>query len=164
MSSDSLKQPAIHELQLTEAETATTLRQHGNELYKQGEFRGATETYLKAAGLSLSTDPLPSSNLSAVYFEIGLYTKCLEAARTALEKCSDHDDALKKRLRARCAQAILQLSYRGSNLIEIDYEEVFTDPTFIAARSRLSTRQKFSDSAKAWRSIIRSISSFKPCL
>ncbi|KAI1480574.1 hypothetical protein F4774DRAFT_424825 [Daldinia eschscholtzii] len=86
-------------------------RERGNVLYRKGRFNDASKEYLKAAAMAPS-DPSPLSNLSAVSFETGKYTECIEFATKALSllKAGPANDTLKQKLLMRQAKAYLHLS------------------------------------------------------
>jgi hypothetical protein len=55
------------------------------------------------------TDPVPPRNLSAVYYELGAYTKCITTAKQAIsllgDNISSQDQAQVEKLQARISKA-----------------------------------------------------------
>lgn len=78
---------------------ATRLREEGNELHKLGKLSAAATKYEKASTAADGTNPLPSSNLSAVLFEMGIHLESIHAANKALERGQYLDERVQQRLR-----------------------------------------------------------------
>ncbi|MCJ1359253.1 MAG: hypothetical protein MMC33_009254, partial [Icmadophila ericetorum] len=83
---------------------AAAICEEGNAFYKAGEI-------MKDASALSPDDPSPFSNLSAVYYELGQYEKCIVAAQKALELSGDGEKrmVLVYRLSPRLTNANLHL-------------------------------------------------------
>ncbi|KAI1803815.1 hypothetical protein F4811DRAFT_553468 [Daldinia bambusicola] len=92
-------------------QASTQARERGNDFYRKGQFDEALKEYQKAATLAPS-DPSPLSNLSAVSFETGKYTECIDSSTKALNllPTGPAHDTLKQKLLFRQAKAHLHLS------------------------------------------------------
>ncbi|KAI0658112.1 hypothetical protein C8Q70DRAFT_201642 [Cubamyces menziesii] len=95
---------------MANAKTAESLKQKGNEEFKGGNFRSASELYAKAEKAN-SKDPVYPSNLSAALYEIGDYLACASAILRSWKLLQDQSESAPKpdliiRLSTRLAKAL----------------------------------------------------------
>ncbi|KAF2423074.1 hypothetical protein EJ08DRAFT_701344 [Tothia fuscella] len=116
---------------------AEELRLKGNTLYKEGKLPQAKNAYLKCMKLDPS-DPSPVSNISAVRFEMGDYTRSIKYANDALGllkvQANSENDKKISRLEQRIAKSsIFRKTSFGDQLESL----VLKDPDEFHATSKL---------------------------
>lgn len=143
-----------------------SLRKRGNDLYQAGNFLEAIKLYEKAANKPESVDdPKPWSNLSAAYYESGKYEDSCEAARTALSKGENNENAFQQKLVARLAKARAHMIAQGcSDGSAVDVQTSPESSVFEIATYRILRLQQSSGKSSTWERIIDNISCFKPRL
>ncbi|KAJ0375722.1 hypothetical protein COL26b_006044 [Colletotrichum chrysophilum] len=84
---------------------SSAARERGNGFYRKGQFTEAEKAYREAAALA-PEDPAPWSNISAIKFEQGDYTSCLQNLEKALSLSSSEakDEPKKQKLYTRMAK------------------------------------------------------------
>ncbi|KAI8277373.1 hypothetical protein K4K56_000728 [Colletotrichum sp. SAR 10_98] len=89
---------------------SSAARERGNGYYRKGQFTEAEKAYREAAALA-PEDPAPWSNISAIKFEQGDYTSCLQNLEKALSlSLSDaKDEPKKQKLYTRMAKCHMHL-------------------------------------------------------
>ncbi|KAI0329760.1 hypothetical protein GY45DRAFT_1279063 [Cubamyces sp. BRFM 1775] len=93
---------------MANAKTAESLKQKGNEEFKAGNFRSASELYAKAEKAN-AKDPVYPSNLSAALYETGDYLACAAAILRSWKLLQDQPEPksdLIIRLSTRLAKAL----------------------------------------------------------
>jgi tetratricopeptide (TPR) repeat protein len=144
---------------------AEALRQEGNALYKQGQFKAAAVKYREATRIANADDALPFSNLSAVLYELGKYPAAAMAAQRALEINNGRADpvaGLSAKLLARRAQALLQ-----SKDLQSDVDLSSHDPKYAAVldtRRRMTSIAGLATEIKMWEMIWARLPRYKATL
>ncbi|KAI8307905.1 putative tetratricopeptide [Colletotrichum sp. SAR11_59] len=89
---------------------SSAARERGNGFYRKGQFTEAEKAYREAAALA-PEDPAPWSNISAIRFEQGDYTSCLQNLEKALSLSSSDakDEPKKQKLYTRMAKCHMHL-------------------------------------------------------
>ena len=126
---------------------ASELRRKGNELYRCGDVLNALHLYQEAASFAESSDPLPFSNLSAAYYELGNYKESIDSAENALRRAEAQSEDFKQKVSLRFRQSELQLTCRH-----------------IVTHASASGAQWGRQPKRAWRKIIDDVPCFKPPL
>ena len=142
--------------------SAKTLREEGNALYKQGKLNQAVEKY-EAAVIADPRDPLPTSNLSAVLFELGKYPACFQAAANALQISQSSDESLKKKLHPRILQAILQHGGLPEAAASSDHPiGVFIPKELSKTRQRMASMLRYGSETRVRKVLLQLLPLCKP--
>ncbi|KAH6899382.1 hypothetical protein BKA70DRAFT_1314259 [Coprinopsis sp. MPI-PUGE-AT-0042] len=111
---------------------AEALNQGGNDAYKGGNLSRAQAMY-KQAVMQDEKEPKYASNLSAVLYEMGLYSECVDAIQRAWERmerasgAASPDNAFAIKLATRCTKAVymggLKTDELGDSLLRFIREQ-----------------------------------------
>ncbi|KAH6889592.1 hypothetical protein BKA70DRAFT_1329294 [Coprinopsis sp. MPI-PUGE-AT-0042] len=111
---------------------AEALNQEGNDAYKGGNLSRARAMY-KQAVMQDEKEPKYASNLSAVLYEMGLYSECVDAIQRAWERierasgAASPDNAFAIKLATRCTKAVymggLKTDELGDSLLRFIREQ-----------------------------------------
>lgn len=114
----------------------------------------------------IQSDPLPLSNLSAAYFEVGKYDECITAVTNALRLSEGKDDSFVQKLRTRVCLSYLhthQASAAESALAHLN-ESNKDRPAFQTVIRRMLEMQGSTDETSTWKEVIFDLPRYKPCL
>lgn len=120
-------------------EKAEKLKNDGNRLFKDGDYKGASRVYAQAVEL-FGPRPVLMSNLAAAYMKLELYEEVAWAATTALQ----FDPRM---IKARFRRALARKAMKQFRAAMADLEVVVTrDPGCSEARNELEAIEKLTDS------------------
>lgn len=123
----------------------------------------------KTAAILAPQDPLPLSNLSAAYFEAGLYTECIEAAENASQLTGVEQQTLQQKLNVRIAYAFLQ-AQESSKVAQLlsQIPDTYPDKKAIAKCHDLVQMQLEKEESATTdavlQSLLQEVAQYKPAL
>ncbi|KFA81574.1 hypothetical protein S40288_11307 [Stachybotrys chartarum IBT 40288] len=148
------------------SEESAAARARGNEFYKIGKLAEAEKAYKEAASLA-PEDPLPLSNLSAVFFERGQYGEAATLVQRAVALSpAEGDEEKKQKMYARMAKCHLHtFNHQAAKEAAENISDQDVREPLLAAAAHMKTFRENQIDDKSHRSLVMDrLRRYKPYL